>query len=272
MKTSSRISVHESGFQEPIPLKDREYVVGYARVSSARQGGEKSFGLDFQKRAIFEYCKAHSLVLHDIYTDVISGTEASLVNRASYWEMLAYSKKANIKKIITVDISRMFRDTATTVLIKKSLFALSMDIISINQPNYTIYENDPSGFLVNSLLDAITSYERQVLVSRLKAARLEKSRQGRFSQGGVSTGLQVLNRELVVDEEEIKIVKLIFRLRKRGFTPYAIAKFLNVKKIPGKQGGTWFPTGVKRILKNKIYKGYIKHGKNFYKSQLGKLV
>lgn len=220
-----------------------------------------------------EYCKIHSLSVHDVYTDIISGTEASLEERKSYWEMLEYCKKAGIKKVIVFDVNRLFRDPATCVLVKKAFFTLSLDIKSISQPQYSIYtDHDPSEFLVNSLMDALASYDRLMVVSKLKAGRAEKARQGRYAGGGLSTGICVLNRELFINEAEMEIVKLIFRLKRRGMTPYRIAKILNEKGIQGKKSGLWYPTGVKRILKNRLYKGFIKHGKNFYKSQLGKLI
>src|SRR5690606_17571545 len=94
------IRTRESRSQEQMHLKDREWVVGYARVSSTRQGSEKGFGLATQKKAIMDYCTAQSLAVSEIYTDIVSGTEASLDERHAYWEMLDYAKKAGIRTVI----------------------------------------------------------------------------------------------------------------------------------------------------------------------------
>lgn len=277
MNTSTKISVHElrpgKSDKEQVPLNEREWVVGYARVSSTRQGSEKGFGLETQKKAIMDYCKSHSLAVSEIFTDILPGTEASLEERKDFWLMLERCKKAGIKKVVVFDVNRLFRDPATCVLVKKAFFALSLDIKSISQPQYSIYtDHDPSEFLVNSLMDALASYDRLQIVSKLKAGRAEKAKQGRYAGGGISTGVTVLNREIVVDEVELEIVKFIFRLKKRGFSPYRIAKILNEKGVKSKRSRSWYPTGIKRILKNRLYNGYLKSGKNFYKSQLGKLI
>lgn len=70
----------------------------------------------------------------------------------------------------------------------------------------------------------------------------------------------------------MEIVKFIFKLRKKKRSFYSIAQILNKQNIKGKKGGSWTHTSVKRILQNKLYKGWLKHGKVYYKSQLGKVI
>lgn len=267
------IRTHELKSYGTAPLKVREWVVGYARVSSSRQGSEKGFGLATQKKAIQDYCRTHSLALHDIYTDIASGVEAKMEERTAYFEMLSYAKQAGISKVVVFDVNRLFRDPASCVLVKKDFAKLSLDIRSSNQPTYSIYnEDDPSEYLVNSLLESLSHYDRLVITSKLRAGRNEKAKQGRYCGGGISTGVTIQNREMIVNENEMQTVRLIFRLKKRKLTPYRIALILNEKGIKGKNSGQWFPSSVTRILRNKIYKGLLKHGSNYYPSCLGKIL
>jgi site-specific DNA recombinase len=270
---SDMISTRESRPYSNTHLKDRELVVGYARVSSTRQGSEKGFGLATQKKAIMDYCAANSLTVYDIFTDIVSGTEASFDERQAYWEMLEYAKKAGVRTVVVLDLSRLFRDPAACVLIRKNFSSQNLDVRSINQPTYSLHsENDPSEYLVNSLLESLSHYERLTTISKLKAGRHQKASEGRYSGSGISTGIKIVNREAVIDEREMEIVKFIFKLRKKKRSLYSIAQTLNKQNIKGKKGGSWTHTSVKRILQNKLYKGWLKHGKVYYKSQLGKLI
>lgn len=254
-------------------LKDRTYVLGYARVSSTRQGSEKGFGLSTQKKAIMDYCRNHSLVVSNIFVDIASGVEAKLDERKAYWEMLEHAKKAGIKTIIVFDVNRLFRDPASCVLVKKSFISQDLDVKSINQPTYSFHsENDPSEFLLNSLLESLSHYDRLVITSKLRLGRDQKASEGRYSGGGISTGIKIVNREAVIDEREMAIVKFIFKLHKKKRSLYSIAQTLNKQNIKGSRGGQWTHTSVKRVLANKLYKGWLKHGKVYYKSQLGRLV
>lgn len=267
------IRTRELRSQEQVQLKEREWVVGYARVSSTRQGSEKGFGLSTQKKAIMDYCAAHSLAVSEIYTDIVSGTEASLDERQAYWEMLDYCKKAGVRTVIVFDVNRLFRDPASCILVKKAFATQNLDVKSINQPTYSFHsENDPSEYLVNSLLESLSHYDRLVITNKLRLGRNQKASEGRYSGGGISTGFKILNREIVIDEEELEIVKFIYKLKRKKLSTYRIAQILNEQGIHGKKNGKWYPTGVKRVLNNKLYKGWLKHGKVFYKSQLGKVI
>ena len=270
---SDMISTRESRPYSNTHLKDRELVVGYARVSSTRQGSEKGFGLATQKKAIMDYCVAHSLTVYDIYTDVVSGTEASLDERRAYWEMLEYAKKAGVKTVVVLDVNRLFRDPASCVIVKKGFASQNLDVKSINQPTYSFHsENDPSEYLVNSLLESLSHYDRLVITNKLRLGRDQKASEGRYSGGGISTGIKIVNREAVIDEREMEIVRWIFKMRKKKKSLYAIAQVLNNQNIKGSRGGSWTHTSIKRILANKLYKGWLKHGKVYYKSQLGKVI
>ena len=254
-------------------LKEREWVVGYARVSSTRQGSEKGFGLSTQKKAIMDYCRNHSLAVSEVYVDIASGVEAKIDERKAYWEMLDYCKKAKIKTIVVLDLSRLFRDSAACVLIRKTFASQELDVKSINQPTYSLHsENDPSEYLVNSLLESLSHYDRLVITNKLRLGRDQKASEGRYSGGGISTGIKIVNREAVIDKREMEIVKYIFKLRKRKCSLYSIAQTLNKQSIKGSRGGQWTHTSVKRVLANKFYKGWLKHGKVYYKSQLGKVI
>jgi len=81
----------------------------------------------------------------------------------------------------------------------------------------------------------------------------------------------VLLHNMVIDDEESKVVKLIFRLAtEQGFGGYRIAKELNNRGIPSRKGGQWGLAVVNYMFRNPIYKGYIAYSKTHYKGEGGR--
>ena len=265
-----RIRIHEHGYDGRPALKDREWVCGYSRISG--RGQSDKWGLESQRRSIFEYCKKNNYNLTNIYTDVVSGVESSLQDRKGFWEMVEYARKGGFKKIVVADISRVYREVSAAIQVKKIFRELGLEIISINQSSYSIYNDDnPSDFLMNQILDAIAHMDRLITVNRLRVAREIKASQGKLWGGGIATGFATEKSELVIEPEMMKVVKYIFKLHRKKISFYKISKFLNEQNIKGQRGGQWTPTSVKRLIRNRIFKGYLRYGDKYYKSQLGKI-
>lgn len=271
------ISIYKSGFQDGhkkgIPLKDREYVVSYLRVSTDKQESE-GVGLDVQRSHVIEYCKRNQYIIYDHYTDIISGTAGSFAERKQYFRMIEDCQRNGIKKVVVFDLSRMFRCRESCLLVKRGLSKIGLDIRSVNQQSYSIYdEDDPTAFLFNSLSDAIASYERLIVVNRLRASRKNKAESGGYAGGQLSLGVSSNKGQLHIVPAELNLVKVIFSLSKKGFSPYGISKFLNERGIKSKKNGSFYPRTIKRILKNPIYKkGKLKFEGKYYDSVLGKLL
>ena len=245
-------------------------VVGYVRLSS--KGQERGFGRDLQVKAIQDLCKNRNLQLVQIYVDsAVSGTEKGFDQREAFHKMIFDCNEQDIKTIVTYDLSRFWRDDITKVLIKKEFEKHGLDIVSYNQPQYSVSTKEASEYLVSSMLDAIATFERMQIISRLNAGRVSKLAQGKFSGGGVSLGYSTKDKDLVVDEKEMILVKKIFRMKRNGYSMYMIAKILNQQGYKGKKAGNIFPSTVRKILKRKLYKGILSYGGKCYTAKQYKI-
>lgn len=240
-------------------------VVGYVRISS--RGQEKGFGKDLQLRAIQELCKVKGYELIGVYSDSAkSGTEKGFESREAFHRMINDCHEKQIRKIVIYDLSRLWRDDVTKFLIKKELIKYGLEILSFNQPQYSIDSKDASEYLISNLLDALATFERMNILSRLSAGRKAKLATGKFGGGGVSLGFKAENKDLVVNEEEMKLVRKIFSMKRRGMSTYAIAKHLTSTGVKGKLGGRIEPSTIRNVLKSKLYKGFLKYGDTLYKA------
>lgn len=241
-----------------------EIVVGYIRISS--KGQEKGYGKELQIKSIQEVCKNKGYKLDGVYFDTISGTEKGYEGREGFHQLILDSNNRHIKKILIYDLSRLWRDDVTKHLIQKELRKNQMEIISYNQPQYSINSSDPSEYLISNLLDALATFERMSILSRLTAGRKSKLALGKYSGGGVSLGFRAENKDLVVDEKEMKLVKKILSMKKRGFSTYKIAAILRKEGFTGKLNGRIEPSTVRNVIKSKLYRGFLKYGGVLYKA------
>ncbi len=78
-------------------------------------------------------------------------------------------------------------------------------------------------------------------------------------------------KEMVIDEEESKIVRLIYSLAvDLGMGGQRIALYLNEHAIPTRKGSKWGLSVINYMLRNPIYKGYPTYGKTTAKTGANK--
>ena len=81
--------------------------VGYLRVSSPGQAGERHVSLDVQAAAFNYYCQAHHLEPLGCFTDIASGRKD---DRAQYQAMLSYIEKNGIGNVVVLFLDRFGRN------------------------------------------------------------------------------------------------------------------------------------------------------------------
>lgn len=82
-----------------------------------------------------------------------------------------------------------------------------------------------------------------------KATANAPQKPARAFWGAIPYGYNNLDGKLVIDPRELKIVRKILALHKKGMSFNGIAKTLTAEKIPSKTGRRWNDKTVKRIIK-----------------------
>lgn len=158
-------------------MKDR--VVGYVRVST--QGQVKDgYSLAYQTEEIQRYCVRHNLELLDIYKDEgISGAKVDedelTIEREGLQEMLSDLKWRDVKHIVVLNTSRLWRVDIVKVLIQRELKRHQVDVKAIEQSQYSIYAHDPNDFLVNGMMELLDQYQRLEIALKLSRGRRKKA-------------------------------------------------------------------------------------------------
>ena len=139
---------------------EKKRVYGYIRVSTETQA-EHGFGLDTQRNAIIKYCNENNFELVKIFSDEgISGAMGDnddISKRQGLCDLLDTLNGTNT--IVVLNKSRLWRDDAARVYISRKVRSLKGEIISIEEPRYSLYSKDPQEFIFNSMMEMLDQYE-----------------------------------------------------------------------------------------------------------------
>jgi DNA invertase Pin-like site-specific DNA recombinase len=247
----------------------RGKAVGYVRVSTYGQVKD-GYSLTYQVEEIERYCRQNELELLRVYEDRgISGAavdeEGLTVEREGLQEMLADLKDNHVSAIVVLNTSRLWRSDMAKVLIQRELKRHKADVISIEQPNYSIYTHDPNDFLVNGMLELLDQYQRLEIAMKLMRGRKKKAEQGGYAGGGVAFGYS--NRKgskiIEVDPKQANIVRRVFELRRNHpfWSLSRLAEQLNAEGFQTRRGKRFTDVQVKRILDHEsFYRGMYRYG------------
>ena len=225
-------------------------LLGYVRVSSEGQADNTS--LDNQISEIKRYCDYHK---HEfvIYRDTKSGKN---LDRAGIISLLQQLK--DYDGIIIYKLDRLSRKLIDTLSIVELLNSEKKTLISITE---SLDISTISGQLMINTMASFSQYERQVISQRVKTGKDVRRSQDKFVGGQVANGYksvktfddkgQFMGNELVIDESEQKIIKLIKNHKRAGKGLTEIANWLNSNDYKTKTGKNFTYNLVSNILKVK---------------------
>lgn len=233
-----------------------EQVYIYIRVSTKTQA-DKGYGLVTQQRAIKDYCKQHNYKIAGTFIDKgISGTS---LDREGLTDLLAAFN--GIRKVIVLNTSRLWRDDAAKVLIQRALKQAEADVVSVEQPTYSIYTNDPNDFLINSMMELLDQYERLSINMKLAKGRKTKARSGSKACGTAPLGYRWTNTaEIEIDPNAVEVVKLVFKMYLQLSSVGKLKNYLDDNGYVSNRRKSFSKQALADILSNDFYIGAISHG------------
>ena len=249
------------------PLIKRR-VAGYARVSTEKD--EQFSSYEAQIEYYSNYIKSHNdWEFVNIYTDEgLSGT--STKNRVGFQKMIKDALKGKIDLIITKSISRFARNTLDSLTTIRKLKEHNVEIYFEKENIWTL---DSKGELLITIMSSIAQEESRSISMNVTWGIRQSMKQGKaYVPYKVFLGYEKgPNGEMVVNEEQAKIVRKIYGYAMQNRSCYAIAKLLEEQQIPFSPGVyKWHTSTIKSILRNEKYKGDALRQKTYTKDFLTK--
>lgn len=236
-------------------------VVFYGRVSTEEQAEQLS--VQMQKDSVVKYAQKHDLeIIKDFADEGVSGSDYNKLKNLQ--KLNQYIKSKNIYGIVCWKFDRISRDiTDFYCYTYKTVKDRDMTIIATEDKIEDIRKAPNS--LIGVLL-GISTDEVNNIKKRTKANMLFRAQQG-YPVGKAPIGY--LNKRannrgiLVIDEKNAFFIKKIFELYCSGlYTMNTISTKLFDQGFKNKHGKPYPESKIEHILKDVVYTGKIKFGKN----------
>jgi len=241
----------------------------YTRVSTEMQ--VEGFSLDGQLSEIKEFCSRNNYTIVGEYSDK-GKSGATIAKRDDFKRMLQdiELRKDGVDFVVVYKLSRFGR---SLVDIMNSLQILNDNGVALRTVDGAINTSDTMGRLITSILAAVAEMELDNIHEQTFLGRQQKAREGRWNGGFAPYGYRIsdgVSNEpdiLVVEEEEAKIVRMIFDFYtndKMGVAGIVTeCDRLAIRKLPRKNSTL---TRMNRkfvtdVLCNPVYCGKIAYGR-----------
>ena len=227
----------------------RRRTAGYARVSTDHEEQASSYEMQMahyknyiESRADWDFVGMYS-------DEGISGTNTK--KRDGFNQMIEDALAGKIDLIITKSVSRFARNTVDSL---QNVRKLKENGVEIYFEKENIWTFDTRGELLITIMSSLAQEE-----SRSISENTTWGKRKQFAEGKTSVGYSAFlgyDKDFKINEEQAKVVKLIYKLFLGGRSFYAITKELEKRGIKSPSGkDKWYISTVRSILTNEKYRG-----------------
>lgn len=223
----------------------------YIRVSTEKQADE-GFSLDAQEMRLRAYCEAQqwNVCPNHIYVD--AGISGKSTDREQFQAMMQAAKDGNVKRIVTMKLDRLARNTKDFLSIVDTLQNDGCDLVLIKESFDT---STPQGKFALTMFAAIAELEASTITERVMTGKAQKAADGGYNGSRCPLGYKYVDSQFSVDTATASTVKSVFQSFVDGATMASIAQRLNDDGVATATGGKWYTGTVRYMLQNGFYAG-----------------
>lgn len=233
----------------------------YIRVSTQEQANE-GYSVGEQTERLKKYCEAMGWDIYKIYID--PGYSGGDTNRPGLQDMIKDVEEADIDKIVVYKLDRLSRSQLDTLyLIEKIFLAHGTDFVSMSENFDT---STPFGRAMIGILAVFAQLEREQIKERMGMGKEARAKLGKWNGGTEPIGYDynVADDMLYPNEYEQMQLGELRELFLAG-TPLRTIETIFREKGYTHKHGVWDPKAMRRVLRSKIYLGYLQYHGVWYK-------
>ena len=208
---------------------------------------------------LLEYCARNNLTITATYKEVVSGE--SISNRPQMQKLMDDVSQGLYDGVVCIEIERLSRGNPIDQMEILDVFKGSNTKIYTLNKVYDLSKEDLDEEYFEFAL-FMSRREYKTITRRLQRGRLQATREGYFIGSHLPYGFDKIRDGkgciLVPKEDEAEIVKYIFTEYSKGISAGAIARNLNERGIPAKEGNTWYHSVIVEMVQNQVYVGNIR--------------
>jgi DNA invertase Pin-like site-specific DNA recombinase len=230
----------------------------YTRKST-EEGLEKEFNsLDAQREACEAYVRSQKaegwVLVADRYDD--GGHSGGTLDRPALKRLLADIEAGRVDIVVVYKIDRLSRALMDFAKLVEVFDRRNVTFVSITQSFNT---TTSMGRLTLNVLLSFAQFEREVIGERIRDKFAASRRKGMWMGGWMPLGYDVIDRKLVINEDEAALVRWIFQRFMAVGSITLLLKELTAKGARAKQSRPFDKTRLYKLLHNQVYQGMAVH-------------
>lgn len=244
----------------------------YIRKSREDKDETKEDTLLRHERLLKEYCDKYELKYSEasIYREIVSGDS---INKRPKMQQLLKDVESNLYDgVVVIELQRLSRGNGIDQEIIKETFRKSGTLIYTLNKVYDLSGGDELDEDMLELSLFLSRQELKAIKRRMIRGKKQAQKEGYYTGATIPFGYKKEKHNkgyiLIPDEKESPVVKMIYN--KYVYDNIKVAElvdYLNDNGIRTRKGLFWTPHLLRRLMKNKIYLGYINSTTNGVTSQ-----
>jgi len=204
--------------------------IGYIRVSTEKQA-DHGVSIEAQTEKLKAYAMLYDIDLVDL---VIEQGSAKCLQREGLQSALSRLEAGEAEALIVVKLDRLTRSVADLGKLVDTYFQ-NFALLSVGEQ---IDTRSAAGRLVLNVLASVSQWEREVIGERTSAAMQHMRNQNQYTGGKPPYGYDLVDGELIENENEQQVIKLVAKYKAAGLSYRKIAAIIDEaghKSRTGKQ-------------------------------------